>query len=100
MDMDAWAAAWERAFGLLLEFVAEHGHSKVPQSHRRAEFALGSWVKAQRELHQKGRLHEGRRQRLEQLPGWYWRQRPATVPRPHELVRNIRILKASTGDLP
>lgn len=76
-----WAAAWERAFGLLQQFVDEHGHSKVPQTHRREGFALGSWVKAQRELHQKGRLPSARTQRLEQLPGWYWRQCQADASR-------------------
>lgn len=89
-----WAAAWERAYDLVQQYVREHGHSKVPQSHRRDGFALGAWVKAQRELQQKGRLPLERARRLERLPGWYWRaSRPtssgATRPSPSQTAELI-----------
>ncbi len=68
-----WDAAWDRAFGLLSDYVLATGTSRVPQSHRAEGFALGAWVKAQRELQQKGRLPAGRAERLAALPEWYWR---------------------------
>jgi hypothetical protein len=45
---DARAESWDRAFGLVEDYVREHGNARVPDSHRVKGFALGAWVVAQR----------------------------------------------------
>jgi len=57
----------------LLAFVKREGHSRVPDRHREAGFALGSWVRSRREGHRLGWLSLPRVAALERLPGWSWR---------------------------
>ncbi|WP_163720926.1 DEAD/DEAH box helicase [Mycolicibacterium psychrotolerans] len=69
---DARAENWERAFGLVEDYVREHGNARVPHSHRVKGIALGAWVVTQRMQRKKGTLPAKRQQRLSSLPGWIW----------------------------
>lgn len=69
---DPRAESWERAFGLVEDYVREHGNARVPDSHRVKGFALGAWVVTQRMQRKKGTLSAEREQRLSSLPGWIW----------------------------
>ena len=69
---DARAESWERAFGLVEDYVREHGNARVPDGYRVRGFALGAWVVAQRMQRKKGTLSAERQQRLSSLPGWIW----------------------------
>jgi 2-methylisocitrate lyase-like PEP mutase family enzyme len=76
-EENAQDRAWDEAFGRLLAFVAREGNSVVPAEHLEAGFALGAWVKAQRQLSHEigGRgdiLTAERRRSLSELPGWSW----------------------------
>lgn len=69
--------AWDEAFARLLAFVAREGDAGVPASHVEEGFALGAWVRAQKELsHEIGGRGEiltaDRRRSLAGLPGWDW----------------------------
>ncbi|MBO0728377.1 MAG: Helicase associated domain protein [Acidimicrobiaceae bacterium] len=65
--------AWEEAFARLRSYVRREGHSRVPRRYCDSdEFPLGQWVSVQRVLYGRGTLEDGRRRRLEALPGWTW----------------------------
>jgi hypothetical protein len=65
---------WEEGFQHLCEFVAKHGHARVPNEYRTADgFLLRSWVKEQRSVYRRGKLSDDRKARLENLdPSWTW----------------------------
>ena len=64
---------WEAGFARLECFVRREGHSRVERPYRdRDGYPLGQWVAAQLRGHQRGKLGEERRLRLEALPGWTW----------------------------
>jgi superfamily II DNA or RNA helicase len=63
-------ARWEEAYAVLVTFVKREGHARVPQHHVEGKFALGHWVTNQRRY--RDNMAEGRRERLEALPGWTW----------------------------
>ena len=65
-------ASWEFWFGLLEQFVEQHGHARVPASYTVDGYQLGEWVNTQRNKHTKGTLDADRQRRLEGLPGWTW----------------------------
>jgi predicted helicase len=65
-------AKWEFWFGLLEAFIAERGHSFVPQRHAVNGHRLGPWVAFQRTSSNRGILRADRRQRLDELDGWVW----------------------------
>nr|WP_269779755.1 helicase associated domain-containing protein [Mycobacterium intracellulare] len=70
---DSRAHRWERSFTALTQFVAEHGHARVPLAHiDEAGRRLGNWVMQQRHDQQDNRLDPDRAARLEALPGWVW----------------------------
>lgn len=70
---DPRAAAWEAAFALLEQHVAETGAARPALGHKAANgFAIGAWVVAQRVTRNKGKLSAGYAARLEALPGWSW----------------------------
>ncbi|BBY41780.1 DEAD/DEAH box helicase [Mycolicibacterium celeriflavum] len=69
--------SWERAFGLLEQYAAEHGNARPPDSYRVDNFGLGAWVGIQRGAQRKGKLTAERVRRLERLPGWVWDHRAA-----------------------
>ena len=67
--------AWEEGFQKLLEFVADKGTSRVPQSYSTEGFRLGSWVNTQRQAHADATLDPTMAKRLEALPRWSWNPR-------------------------
>jgi superfamily II DNA or RNA helicase len=69
---DTSETEWEEAFQRLTEFANRESTSNVPSRHVEAGFALGHWVSRQRGSGRAGQLDEGRRIRLEALPGWQW----------------------------
>ncbi|WP_179151765.1 helicase associated domain-containing protein, partial [Mycobacterium avium] len=57
----------------LTQFVAQHGHARVPGSHITDDgHRLGAWVTDQRRDQRKNRLDPARAARLQTLPGWDW----------------------------
>lgn len=75
----AWgdiAARWEEGFNHLVDYVAEHGSSRVPFSYRSPDgLSLGQWVNMQRNAYAADTLADERRERLEQLADWSWNAR-------------------------
>ncbi|WP_370102606.1 Helicase associated domain protein [Streptacidiphilus sp. MAP12-20] len=72
---DPEEARWEAGYEALLEFVAAHGHARVPQRHRNpGGYLVGRWVDKQRAYGTSGHhvMTRERRERLEALPGWLW----------------------------
>lgn len=70
---DPLGEAWNEMFQLLTEFVAQHGHAKVPVRPKLYRgYGLGSWVNTQRTAYNKGELEIDRVHLLEALPGWTW----------------------------
>ena len=64
-------ALWEEGFAQLQQFVAAHGHARVPTSYRSSDgYRLGMWVGGQRT--QRHKLSSGRLTRLEAVAGWVW----------------------------
>lgn len=64
--------AWENAYSLLQDFVREHGHPRMPQSHEVGGFRLGVWITIQRGKNARGKLSQDRKSRLEGISGWSW----------------------------
>ncbi|MCT7369603.1 DEAD/DEAH box helicase [Mycolicibacterium llatzerense] len=65
---------WENGFRHLEEYLAAHGHSRVPQNYKcRDEFQLGAWVNFQRLRHTDGKLEPDRVERLGNLHKWVWK---------------------------
>jgi hypothetical protein len=71
----SWAVhsdRWERGVSRLKQFAEREGHCRVPQQYKTDDgHALGYWVSTQRMT--KDTLDLDRRQRLEALPGWFWK---------------------------
>jgi superfamily II DNA or RNA helicase len=64
---------WEQGFTRACDFVAQHGHARIPRGHLAEDgFALGGWVISQRLAHASGSLKADRAGRLSALPGWFW----------------------------
>jgi Helicase associated domain/Helicase conserved C-terminal domain len=62
---------WEQGFQHLLDFVSREGHTSVPATYLEDRYALGRWVKKQRNT-LKGKPGDERAGRLAALPGWSW----------------------------
>jgi superfamily II DNA or RNA helicase len=63
-------ASWEFWFGLLEEYVEQHGDANVPARYETADgYRLGQWIGHQRRAYAKGELDPERERRLEEL-GW------------------------------
>ena len=69
--------SFEHMFGMLEQWVAEHGHARVPKAERVGDVKLGYWVQSLRLRYRKGNLSGERVQRLEALSGWSWKTRPS-----------------------
>ncbi|MBF0346223.1 MAG: Helicase associated domain protein [Magnetococcales bacterium] len=67
-DFDAWE--WEHYYGKLLRFKSLNPHAWVTDPFPR-DPELGTWAARQRQLQQKGRLEEHRRQQLDEA-GFVW----------------------------
>ena len=50
---------------MLEQYKEKEGHSNVPQGHEEDGVRLGIWLRNQRQLYKKGKLHESCKQRLE-----------------------------------
>lgn len=77
-SLPGWAwniadARWEAGFALLEEFARQHGHCVVPPGYRREGLDLREWASSQRAKEKQGRLADKHRERLNSLPGWWWR---------------------------
>jgi hypothetical protein len=66
---DVLGAAWDQGFAHLQQYVAEHGHTRVPATHKVDGFRLGQWVSTQRK--NTDQLSAERVARLESL-GFVW----------------------------
>jgi hypothetical protein len=64
--------AWERGWGVLVEFLGAHGGVFPAQSQVWRGARVGQWVSVQRSAFRAGRLDAQRAARLEGLPGWAW----------------------------
>ena len=62
---------WEKGFTQIQQFVASHGHARVPGSYRTADgYPLGTWVGTRRTKREQ--QSPERQARLESLKGWVW----------------------------
>jgi hypothetical protein len=69
---DPYAEDFARGLSALEEFMAEHGHTRVPQPHRTCDgFLLGLWVNRRRQERRAGRLTGERVAALDAL-GFAW----------------------------
>jgi len=67
---DVLQAKWDGGFDALSEYVAEHGHARVPSTYKAQDgFKLGEWVGTQRRT--RSTLSPERTERLEKL-GFVW----------------------------
>lgn len=66
------SARWQFWFGLLERYAADNGTARVPVDYVVDGYALGQWASVQRSLHANNSLSDGRREKLESLPGWAW----------------------------
>ena len=69
-EWDPFAADWERSLDELKAYKTQHGHSRVPMSHKENK-PLANWVMSQRNFFAKGQLAKERVVRLEEL-GFEW----------------------------
>ena len=69
---DSRTEMWEEPFALLMEFIEENGHARVPGAYKVDGYPLGTWVGQQRVDRTKGILRQDRMRRLDGLPGWSW----------------------------
>ena len=74
--------SWDELFDELTKYKAEHGHCNVPRSHE----SLGTWVNRQRQAYKKGKLPEGRVQKLNEH-GFVWNPTPSWGERLDELTK-------------
>ena len=68
-DVHEWK--WNQGFRQLKNYVAEEGHSRVPDKVKNKEgYSIGYWVYSQRK--NKSKLSQEQFKQLESLPGWVW----------------------------
>ena len=70
-----WAAQWERAYAVLVLWLDTYDGVYPRQDDVVDGVRIGSWINKQRGKHAAGTLPADRAARLEQLPGWRWRDR-------------------------
>jgi hypothetical protein len=77
-DLTGWtwdprAAKWPKGFGILQEYFAANGTTRVPQNYKTPDgFPLGTWVATQRSDYRKGAMPADRITLLENLGDWTW----------------------------
>lgn len=83
VSVDSWFDKYE----LVKRFAEREGHSRVPQSHKEDDVALGSWVTVQRGI--RSTMSRERRALLELLPGWSWEPHEERWHRTCQLVQQF-----------
>jgi hypothetical protein len=68
--VEGTTVSWHFWYGLLLTYVEEYGHAKVPLRFKYENFNLGAWVSNKRRG--KDNLDSEKIQQLESLPQWSW----------------------------
>eukprot|EP00978_Attheya_sp_CCMP212_P002082 scaffold4310_cov42-Attheya_sp.AAC.1 len=63
--------SWNQMFGLLQQFLEEHGHTRVPCQFTSQGLQLGQWVTSQQKFHRKGKIRDDRRRQLKSI-GFLW----------------------------
>ena len=77
-DLTGWVwdtleTRWDERFTQLQQFVATHGHARVPAKHTTPDGSkLGAWVSNRRARKKEKRLSAEQQERLESLNGWVW----------------------------
>jgi len=66
-------SSWDDVFDRLVKYKRHHGNCKVPQRYKE-DPKLGSWVDWQRRLHERHKLSNDKKQRLEEI-GFTWTRR-------------------------
>ena len=67
-----FADKWEDGFSHLKEFSEREGHCRAPLRYKtNDDYPLGRWVGIQRQA--RATMGTDRQQRLEALPGWFWK---------------------------
>ena len=70
---DPKEADFQEGLENLKQYVHEHGHAKVPRSHKTPSgFKLGSWVILKRMQYKKGILSAEKIKAIEAVAGWVW----------------------------
>ena len=82
---------WFEMYGLLLEYVKENGHSRVPTSNikRSRHNGLGIWVSNQRVEFKKGTLKQERIELLEKIDDWVWKPKDNLWEKNYKNLRNF-----------
>jgi superfamily II DNA or RNA helicase len=71
---------FEKGFSALLDFIKEHGHSRVARGYKTADgYALDNWVNNLRA--NKDRLTADQIERLDAIPEWVWKATSGPIPR-------------------
>ncbi len=61
---------WGEGLAALREYVARHGHARIPRRYVKNGVELGQWVVEQRR--NRDQLSRSRRAQLERIPNWHW----------------------------
>ncbi|MGW8431691.1 helicase associated domain-containing protein [Curtobacterium citreum] len=94
-----FSAHQQHALAALTDYIAEHGHSKMPFRHETADgLRLGLWVKNARARHRSNGLAAGVVEALTELPGWTWENTATTNSRRVAQVRNLVRLHAFVAE--
>ncbi len=68
--VEVTTVSWHFWYGIMLDFVGEYSHARVPLRFKYNHYLLGSWVSHQRKG--KNKLSAERIRLLEALPKWSW----------------------------
>ncbi len=63
---------WDYGYSLLEKYTQIHKHAQAPSGTIFEGFALGTFVKSQREAYSEGELSDEKVRKLERLPKWSW----------------------------
>ena len=74
---DTFESAWEKMFGMLIDYKKRFGNCNVPQGWSE-DPKLGRWVSTQRKLYKNGKLSPERIQRLKSV-GFEWTRQKTSV---------------------
>jgi superfamily II DNA or RNA helicase len=95
---DRYSTQWERGYEHASAYGREVGNTVVPALYKSPDgFPLGHWVRVQARTYHAGNLSPERRERLEALPGWVWRQRESKWDKCFRLFRAFVEDRGSTA---